>query len=134
MFYFITTYSLSSLATHGLNLTQTQRSILQSILSTSQLWVYFHNAGGRVNLIATCEFICRISSFCIWLPARSFLRYCTRERQEGRFGVAAAPVVANVMGAKDLASALSIFWLRLVVPSLVGQPITIALVDYYDNH
>ncbi|XAO24789.1 hypothetical protein I312_103595 [Cryptococcus bacillisporus CA1280] len=36
MFYFITTYSLSSLATHGLNLTQTQRSILQSILSTSQ--------------------------------------------------------------------------------------------------
>lgn len=143
MSYFIAIYSLSSFATHGLNLTQTQGAALQSILSAGQmigrpLWGYFLDAGGRINLAVTCYIICGISTLCIWLPARSFgvlVFYAVVQGMTGgTIWSAATPVVAKIVGVKDLASALSIFWLSLVVPALVGQPIAIALMDYSTNH
>ncbi|KIR35552.1 hypothetical protein I352_01827 [Cryptococcus deuterogattii MMRL2647] len=143
MSYFIAIYSLSSFATHGLNLTQTQGAALQSILSAGQmigrpLWGYFLDAGGRINLTVTCYLICGISTLCIWLPARSFgvlVFYAVVQGMTGgTIWSAATPVVAKIVGVKDLASALSIFWLSLVVPALVGQPIAIALMDYSANH
>lgn len=46
---------------------------------------------------------------------------------------AASPISARVVGVKDLASAMSIFWLTLVLPALVGQPMAIALRDHSIN-
>lgn len=50
----------------------------------------------------------------------------------GTIWSAAIPVVEEMVGVKDLANALSIFWLSLMVPSLMGQPITIALGLFHE--
>ncbi|WRT67573.1 uncharacterized protein IL334_004545 [Kwoniella shivajii] len=143
MAYFIALYSLASFATSGLNLSQTQGAALQSILSAGQMigrpiWGYFLDTGGRINLTMICYIICGISSLAIWLPAKSFGVLIFFALVQGMTGgtiwSAATPVVAKVVGVKDLASALSIFWLILVIPALVGQPIAIALLDYSVSH
>nr|ODN89420.1 hypothetical protein L203_02130 [Cryptococcus depauperatus CBS 7841] len=143
MAYFIALYSLASFATHALGLTQTQGAALQSILSAGQmigrpLWGYFLDSGGRINLTIVCYLICGISSLCIWLPAKSFGILVFYALVQGMTGgtvwSAAAPLIAKVVGVKDLASALSIFWMILVIPALVGQPIAIALLEYSTRH
>nr|XP_031859675.1 uncharacterized protein CI109_004950 [Kwoniella shandongensis]KAA5526747.1 hypothetical protein CI109_004950 [Kwoniella shandongensis] len=143
MAYFVALYSLASYATDALGLPQTQGAALQSILAAGQMigrpiWGYFLDTGGRLNLTIICYFLCGISTLCIWLPARSFGVLVFYALVQGMTGgtiwSAATPVVARVVGVKDLASALSIFWLSLVIPALVGQPIAIALLDYSRSH
>ncbi|KAK8858387.1 hypothetical protein IAR55_002614 [Kwoniella newhampshirensis] len=143
MAYFVALYSLASYATEALSLPQTQGAALQSLLAAGQMigrpmWGYFLDTGGRLNLTIICYLLCGISTLCIWLPARSFGVLVFYALVQGMTGgtiwSAATPVVAKVVGVKDLASALSIFWLSLVIPALVGQPIAIALLDYSRNH
>ncbi|WVF69389.1 hypothetical protein IAT40_004165 [Kwoniella sp. CBS 6097] len=143
MAYFIALYSLASFATHALNLSQTQGAALQSLLSAGQMigrpmWGYFLDTGGRLNLTIICYILCGISTLAIWLPAKSFGVLIFYALVQGMTGgtiwSTAAPVTAKVVGVKDLASALSIFWIVLVIPSLVGQPIAIALLEYSTNH
>ncbi|WVR06169.1 hypothetical protein IAU60_003199 [Kwoniella sp. DSM 27419] len=143
MAYFIALYSLASFATYALNLSQTQGAALQSILSAGQMigrpiWGWSLDTGGRLNLTILCYFLCGISSLAIWLPAKSFGVLVFFALVQGMTGgtiwSAATPVINQVVGVKDLASAMSIFWLSLVIPSLVGQPIAIALLDYSQNH
>jgi MFS family permease len=85
-----------------------------------------------------CYILCGISTLAIWLPARSFgvlvFFAVVQGLTGGTIWSAATPVVARVVGVQDLASALSIFWLVLVIPALVGQPIAIALLDYSTTH
>ncbi|WWC62320.1 uncharacterized protein I303_104916 [Kwoniella dejecticola CBS 10117] len=142
MAYFIALYSLASFATSGLNLSQTKGAALQSILAAGQmigrpLWGYFLDTGGRINLTIVCYVICGLSTLVIWLPAKSFgvlVFYAIIQGMTGgTIWSVAAPLTARVVGIKDLASALSIFWLILVIPALVGQPIAIALLDYSQN-
>lgn len=52
----------------------------------------------------------------------------------GTIWSAATPAAAKIMSVKGWASALSLFWLSLVVVAVVGQPIAIALMDYSVNH
>ncbi|WVQ80597.1 hypothetical protein IAT38_002702 [Cryptococcus sp. DSM 104549] len=142
MAYFIALYSLASFATHALHLTQAKGAALQSILSAGQaigrpIWGYSLDTGGRINLTVVCYLICGLSTLAIWLPARSFgvlvFFAIVQGMTGGTIWSVAAPVTARVVGVQDLASALSIFWLSLVVPALAGQPIAIALLNYSTN-
>ncbi|ODN95882.1 hypothetical protein L198_04501 [Cryptococcus wingfieldii CBS 7118] len=143
MSYFIAIYSLASFATHAIGLSQTQGAALQSILSAGQmigrpLWGYFLDTGGRVNLSIICYIICGLSTLCIWLPSKNFGLLIFYALVQGMTGgtiwSAATPVAAKVVGVQHLASALSMFWLSLVIPALVGQPIAIALLNYSTDH
>ncbi|WWC70542.1 uncharacterized protein I206_104493 [Kwoniella pini CBS 10737] len=143
MAYFIALYSLASFATSGLHLTQTNGAALQSLLAAGQmigrpLWGYFLDTGGRINLTIVCYIICGISTLAIWLPSKSFgvlIFYAIIQGMTGgTIWSVAAPLTARVVGIKDLGSALSIFWLILVIPALVGQPIAIALLNYSQNN
>jgi MFS family permease len=143
MAYFIALYSMASFATHALNFSQTQGAALQSILAAGQMvgrpiWGLALDRVGRINMTILCYILCGISTLAIWLPARSFgvlvFFAVVQGLTGGTIWSAATPVVARVVGVQDLASALSIFWLVLVIPALVGQPIAIALLDYSTTH
>ena len=143
MAYFVALYSLASFATHGLGLSQTQGAALQSILSAGQmigrpLTGLALDLGGRVNLTTLSYITAGLSCLVIWLPAKSFAVLIVFALVQGFVGgtvwSAAAPVTARVVGVPDLASALGMFWLMLVVPSLVAQPIAVALLNYSTGH
>jgi MFS family permease len=84
-----------------------------------------------------CYLLCGLSTLCIWLPARSFAVLAVFAFIQGVTGgtvwVASTPIGALIVGVKDLQSAMSIFWLVLVIPALTGQPIAIALLEYSRN-
>lgn len=137
--YFIAIYSMAAMATDGLGLSQSSGAILQSILGAGQmvgrpLWGLALDRGGRINMTIICYIICGLSCLCIWLPARSFGVMVFFAIVQGITGgtvwSAASPISARVVGVKDLASAMSVFWIALVLPALVGQPMAIALRDY----
>lgn len=140
--YFVALYSLASFATGGLGLSQTQGASLQSILAASQmigrpLWGMFLDRGGRTNMSIICYIIVGLSSLCIWLPAKSYgvLAFfaVVQGATSGTIWSAATPLTAQMIGVQDLGSALSIFWLTLLVPALVGQPLAILLLEYSRN-
>jgi len=85
-----------------------------------------------------CYLIVGISSLAIWLPAHSYgvliLFAIVQGATSGTVWNAAAPLTAQMVGVQDLASALSIFWLTLLIPALVGQPLAILLLNYSTDH
>lgn len=140
--YFVALYSLASYATHGLGLSQTQGAALQSILSASQMlgrptWGFLLDKGGRINMSILCYLIVGISSLALWLPARGFplliVFAIIQGATSGTVWNAAAPLTAQMVGVQDLGSALSVFWLTLLVPALVGQPLAILLLNYSEG-
>lgn len=140
--YFIALYSLASFATYALGLSQTQGAALQSILSAAQMlgrpaWGISLDYGGRINMTIICYLISGLSCLVIWLPAKSFGILVFFALVQGFTGgtiwSAATPITARVVGVKDVASALSIFWVVCVPSALVGQPIAVALLEYSEN-
>lgn len=137
--YFIAIYSLASFATSALGLSQSQGAALQSILSAGQMigrpaWGWALDKGGRLNMTIVCYLLCGLSTLAIWLPARSFSVLAFFAFLQGVTGgtiwAAAAPITARVVGVKDLASAMAIFWIVLVPPAIAGQPMAIALLNH----
>ena len=140
--YFVALYSLASFATHGLGLSQTQGASLQSILSAAQMlgrpsWGFALDKGGRINMSMACYIITGVSCLAIWLPARSYgvliFFALVQGATSGTVWNAAAPLTAQMVGVQDLGSALSVFWLTLLVPALVGQPLAILLLNYSEG-
>ena len=140
--YFIAIYSLASFATDGLGLSQTQGASLQSILAAAQMlgrpaWGLLLDKGGRINMAMLCYLIVGISSLAIWLPANSYAVVAVYAVVQGATGgtvwSAATPLTAQIVGVTHLASALSIFWMTLIIPALVGQPLAIVLLNYSKN-
>ncbi|ORX40302.1 UM00103-like protein [Kockovaella imperatae] len=142
MAYFVAIYSLASFATSGLGLTQTQGAALQSILAAGQAigrpcvgWAL--DKGGRINMTLSAYLITGLSCLVIWLPAKSFgvliLFALVQGLVGGTLWSAATPLTAKIVGVKELRSALGILWLALVIPSLVAQPIAIALLDHSER-
>ena len=139
MAYFVAIYSLASFATGGLGLSQTQGAALQSILAAGQvvgrpLVGFALDKGGRVNMTMIAALITGGSCLAIWLPSKSFGVLVFFAFVQGLVGGtvwgAATPLAASVIGIKEVKSALGIFWLATVLPSLVAQPIAISLLDH----
>jgi MFS family permease len=141
--YFVALYSLAAFATSGLGLSQAKGASLQSILSAAQMigrpcWGLALDKGGRINMTAICYLVVGISCLAIWLPATSYgvlvLFAIVQGATSGTIWNAAAPITAQMVGVKHLASALSIFWVTLAIPALVGQPLAILLLEFSENH
>lgn len=85
-----------------------------------------------------CYLISGLSCLVIWLPAKSFGVLIFFAIVQGFTGgttwSAATPITVRVVGIKDVASALAIFWVVCVPSVLVGQPIAVALLEYSQNH
>lgn len=139
MGYFIAIYTLASYCTAALGLSQKQGGAVQSIVVAGQLfgrpmWGQLMDKGGRVNMVILSYLICGVATLAAWMPGRSFgvmaFYGFVNGACSGTIHSATAPLSAAVVGLPDLASALSIYWLTLSIPNLMGQPFAIMLVDY----
>ncbi|GAA94245.1 uncharacterized protein L969DRAFT_16467 [Mixia osmundae IAM 14324] len=137
--YILALYSLPAYATAGLGLSQTKGAALQSILAAGQMvgrpligWSL--DLYGRFNMTILFTLIAGISCIAIWLPARSFGVLAFYALVQGICGgtiwASCSAVTAELIGLQDLGSALSIFWLAIVLPAQFAQPIAVGLNTY----
>jgi MFS family permease len=140
--FFISVFSLASYATDGLGLSQTQAAALQSVLSVGltlgrPLWGALSDRFGRLYVPAICYLIAGLSTFAIWLPARSFgvlvAFACVQGLVAGVVWSTATPVLASAVEYRQLEGGLTVFWTAMTLPSLFAQPIAISLIDMSKN-
>lgn len=113
----------------SIGLTSRQGSIIGALLNLGQglgrpLVGIFSDSAGRINLAGVCTLIGGIFCFVIWIFAKSFgvvvFFAIAVGTVAGTFWTTIAPVGAEVVGLKELPSALSIVWIFLVLPTTCG--------------
>jgi MFS family permease len=128
-------FSLPNYAT-SIGLSQAQGSIVGAMLNLGQFIGrpcigYFSDSVGRLNMCVLCTFACGIFCFALWIPATSYALLIVFAILGG--GVAGtiwttvAPVCAEIVGLQILPSALSIFWVSLILPSTFAEVIAMQL-------
>ena len=125
MGYIVLLFSLPNYAT-SIGLSAQQGSIIGAVLNLGQglgrpLVGIFSDKAGRINLAGLCTFIGGLFCFFIWIFAKSFgvlvFFAIIVGTVAGTFWTTIAPVGAEVVGLKELPSALSIVWIGLVIPT-----------------
>ena len=125
MGYIVLLFSLPSYAS-SIGLTSQQGSVVGAVLNLGQglgrpLVGICSDSAGRINLAGLCTFICGFFCFVIWIFAKSYgviiFFAIIVGTVAGTFWTTIAPVGAEVVGLKELPSALSIVWLALVLPT-----------------
>ena len=125
MGYIVLLFSLPNYAI-SIGLSARQGSIIGALLNLGQglgrpLVGIFSDKAGRINLAGLCTFICGLFCFLIWIFAKSFAVLIFFAiivgTVAGTFWTTIGPVGAEVVGLKELPSALSIVWIVLVLPT-----------------
>lgn len=123
--YVVLLFSLPSYAT-SIGLSPKQGSIVGALLNLGQglgrpCVGMFSDAAGRVNVAGSLTVVAGLFCLVIWAFAKSFgvlVFFATIVGTvSGTFWTTIAPVTAEVVGLKELPSALSIVWLVLVLPT-----------------
>ncbi|KAI5800068.1 major facilitator superfamily domain-containing protein [Geopyxis carbonaria] len=86
---------------------------------------------GRINVGGLMTAVTAVSCFAIWIPARSFgvavLFSLINGAVCGTFWTTIAPVAVEVVGIRELPSALSLVWMSVVLPTTFAEPIALYL-------
>ena len=123
--YVVLLFSLPNYAL-SIGLTAQQGSIIGALLNLGQgigrpLVGIFSDTAGRINIAGFLTFFCGLLCFVVWIFAKSFgvliFFALIGGTVAGTFWTTIAPVGAEVVGLKELPSALSITWLVLVLPT-----------------
>ena len=123
--YIVLLFSLPNYAT-SIGLSPKQGSIVGALLNLGQglgrpCVGIFSDSAGRINIAGLLTFIAGFFSLVIWIFAKSFgvlvFFALIVGIPCGVFWTTIAPVGAEVVGLKELPSALSIVWLVLVLPT-----------------
>jgi len=92
---------------------------------------YFSDAMGRLNMATLMTGLCGVMCLLIWTFAKSFGVLCffavLAGTVCGTFWSIIGPVSAEVVGLKDLNSALSVTFMVMVFPTTVAEPIALKL-------
>ncbi|EPS27826.1 hypothetical protein PDE_02770 [Penicillium oxalicum 114-2] len=99
---------------------------------------YVSDSFGRLNTALVCTFLAGLFSLVVWIFAKSFGVLVFYALIAGpvaaTFTTTVAPVGAEVVGLQLLPSALSIFWLSVVIPSTFAEPVALWLrTDHETN-
>lgn len=125
MGYIVLLFSLPNYAT-SIGLSAHQGSIIGAVLNLGQglgrpLVGIFSDKAGRINLAGLCTFFGGLCCFVIWIFAKNFgvlvFFAIIVGTVAGTFWTTIGPVGAEVVGLKELPSALSIVWVALVLPT-----------------
>jgi MFS family permease len=123
--YVVLLFSLPNYA-RTIGLTAQQGSIIGAIFNLGQALGrppigYFSDSIGRLNMASSMTFLVGLFSLVIWMFAKSFgvlvFFALLGGTVAGTYWATVAPVTTEVMGLRDLPSALSITWLVLVLPT-----------------
>ena len=124
--YVVLLFSLPNYAS-SVGLTPYQGSIIGALLNLGQaigrpLIGIFSDRAGRINIASFLTALCGVFCFVIWIFAKSFgvliFFALIAGTIAGTIWTTIAPVGAEVVGLRELPSALSITWIVLVLPSL----------------
>ena len=130
MGYVVLLFSLPNYAV-SLGLSSRQGSIVGALLNLGQgigrpFVGMFSDKAGRINMAGAATFLAGLFCFVIWIFAKSFgvivFFSILVGTVAGTIWTTIAPVGAEVVGLRDLPSALSIVWVFLVPPSTGKQP------------
>ncbi|KAL7268288.1 hypothetical protein RUND412_009100 [Rhizina undulata] len=133
--YIIILFSLPDFATSK-GFTKTQGSILSALLSLGMavgrpLVGLSSDRAGRINISMSMTLVTGISCFALWMTVRTFAGAVAFSLINGAvcgtFFSTIAPVAVEVVGLKDLPSALSLVWLSVVLPATFSEPIGLYL-------
>ena len=128
--YIVLLFSLPNYAL-SIGLTAKQGSIIGALLNLGQglgrpVVGIFSDTAGRINIAGFLTFACGLFCFIIWIFAKSFgvLIFFSLivGSVAGTFWTTIGPVGAEVVGLKELPSALSITWIVLVIPTTCKLP------------
>jgi MFS family permease len=137
--YVILLFSVASYAV-SIGLSAQQGTIVSALLNLGQMLGrpfvgLSSDRFGRINLAAGLSVVCGIFCLVLWIPTELcpspmgllVVFVLVGGALAGTFWATIAAVGAEVVGLRDLPSALSMTWLGLVVPSLVAEPIALEL-------
>ena len=122
----------------SIGLTAQQGSVVGALLNLGQgigrpLVGIFSDTAGRINIAGFLTFLCGFFCFVIWIFAKSFgvliFFAIIVGTVAGTFWTTIAPVGAEVVGLKELPSALSITWIFLVLPTTCTSSTIIGTVS-----
>jgi MFS family permease len=137
--YVVLLFSVASYAV-SIGLSPQQGTIVSALLNLGQMLGrpfvgLSSDRFGRINLAASLSVVCGIFCFVLWIPTELCANpmgllvffVLVGGALAGTFWTTVAAVGAEVVGLRDLPSALSMTWLGLVLPSLVAEPIALEL-------
>ncbi|KAA6410826.1 MAG: mfs transporter [Lasallia pustulata] len=135
--YIVLLFSLPNYAL-TIGLSPHQGSIIGALLNLGQglgrpAVGIFSDRAGRINIAGLLTFICGLFCFVIWIFSNGFgvliFFALIVGTVAGTFWTTIAPVGAEVVGLKELPSALSITWIVLVLPCTFSEPIALKLAQ-----
>jgi MFS family permease len=89
---------------------------------------------GRFNGAIATTLLAAISCLAIWLVADSFAVLAVASillgASSGVFWSSCQALLTDLVGIRDLASALSMLWVSIVAPATVSEPIAVWLTNY----
>jgi MFS family permease len=123
--YIVLLFSLPNYA-RTVGMSASQGSIIGAVFNLGQTLGrppigYFSDSVGRVNMAVSMTFLAGLFPLVIWMFAKSFgvliFFAIVGGSVAGTFWAIIGPVTAEVLGLRELPSALSITWLVLVLPT-----------------
>jgi len=136
--YIVLLFSLANYA-NSVGLTATQASTVSAILNLGQALGrppigYFSDAVGRINMAALMTFLAGLFACVVWTNAHSYgvlIFYAILGGTvAGTFWTTIAPVSVEIVGMREVPSALNIIWLVLVLPCTFSEPIALEIVAF----
>ncbi|KAB8236307.1 putative MFS transporter [Aspergillus alliaceus] len=122
----------------SVGLSSHQGSIVSALLNLGQglgrpFVGMFSDKLGRINIATFLSFCCGLFCLVIWIFARSmgvvsFFAVLVGT-VAGTYWATVTPVLAEILGLRDLPSGLSITWIVLVAPTTVSEAIALVLRD-----
>ncbi|KAA8644611.1 uncharacterized protein ATNIH1004_008817 [Aspergillus tanneri] len=122
----------------SVGLSSHQGSIVSALLNMGQglgrpFVGMFSDKLGRINVATFLSFLCGLFCLVIWIFAHSMGLVCFFAvlvgTVAGTYWATVTPVLAEIMGLRDLPSGLSINWIVLVAPTTVSEAIALLLRD-----
>lgn len=135
--YIVLLFSLPNYAS-SVGLTAAQGSVVGAILNLGQGLGrppigYFSDSVGRLNMAVGMTLLSGVFAFAIWIPAKSYgvliFFALVGGSVAGTFWATVAPVTAEVVGLRELPTALSMVWLALVLPCTFSEPIALEIAS-----
>lgn len=127
-----------SVADYGrrIGLNPSQASVIAAILNLGQgigrpPVGYFSDVIGRMNMAGMATFSCTLLVLVVWIFAKSYgvlvFFALVAGTVSGTFWATIGPVAVEVVGLRDLPSALNIEWLVIVLPCTFSEPIVLEI-------
>lgn len=135
--YVVLIFSLANYA-NAIGLSASQASIVSALFNLGQAFGrppigYFSDSIGRINMGGLMTLLSGVFVLLIWVFAKSYgvlvFYSLIGGSVAGTFWATVGPVAAEVVGLKDVPSALNLIWLVIVLPCTFSEPIALQIVD-----